>query len=168
MTESVQSHRAAGPIEVRVAVLTVSDTRTFATDGSGSRIVEMLLAAGHKVVERGLVRDDVEAIRSFTAACAARADIDALVVTGGTGISPRDQTPEAIEPLWTKRLPGYGELLRMLSHAEIGPACLLSRAEAGLVGQLAVFTLPGSRAAIELGMNAIILPELKHILGLIK
>ena len=167
MSEAASKHRAAGPTEGRIAVLTVSDTRTVESDASGRRIVELAVGAGHVLVERGLVRDDIEQIRRFVAGCACRADVNALIVTGGTGLSPRDQTPEAIEPLWTKRLPGYGELFRSLSHAQIGPACILSRAEAGLVGRLAVFTLPGSRTAVELGMSAIILPELTHILGLI-
>ena len=98
----------------------------------------------------------------FQAFCS-RDDLDAILVTGGTGISPRDQTYETVSAMLTKPLPGYGELFRMLSYAEIGPACLLSRAVGGLIGKMVILVMPGSRAAVELAMRKIILPELPHI-----
>ncbi len=98
----------------------------------------------------------------FRALCS-RDDLDAILVTGGTGISPRDQTYETVSAMLTKPLPGYGELFRMLSYAEIGPACLLSRAVGGLIGKMVILVMPGSRAAVELAMRKIILPELPHI-----
>jgi molybdenum cofactor biosynthesis protein B len=144
-------------------VLTVSDTRNLATDRGGAAIVEHLTSAGHHVVERHVVPDDIDAIRRFVSLVRVGQEADALLITGGTGISPRDVTCEALAPLLTKPLPGYGELVRLVSYHDIGPAAMLSRASGGLVERLVVLSMPGSPAAVELIMTKIVLPELAHL-----
>lgn len=163
MSPAVNEHRAAAPASLNLAVMTVSDSRTIETDTSGALIVALAEAAGHRVLERVIVPDEPERMTPWLAACAARTELHAVLITGGTGISPRDQTQETVAALLTKPLPGFGELFRMLSYAEIGPACLLSRAVGGLIGELVVLVMPGSRAAVELAMTKIIVPELPHI-----
>jgi molybdenum cofactor biosynthesis protein B len=163
MSQSVTDHRADAPHALSLAVMTVSDTRTLETDTSGAMIVAMTESAGHRVLERVIVPDEPERMRPLLLGFAARGEIHAVLITGGTGISPRDRTFETVSSLLTKPIPGYGELFRMLSYAEIGPACILSRAVAGLIGQSAVLVMPGSRAAVDLAMSRIILPELPHI-----
>jgi molybdenum cofactor biosynthesis protein B len=163
VSQSVTEHRAAAPGSLGLAVLMVSDTRTPETDTSGDLIVRLAEAAGHRVLERRIVPDEPEQMRPLLHDWCARGDVQAILVTGGTGISPRDQTFETITGLLTKTLTGYGELFRMLSYAEIGPACLLSRAVGGLMGRVAILVMPGSRAGVELAMTRIILPELPHI-----
>ncbi len=163
MNQSVNEHRAAAPNSLNLAMLTVSDTRTIETDTSGALIVSMAEAAGHRIAERVILPDEPERMTPLIRDYAARDDLHAVLITGGTGISPRDQTYETVNALLTKPLPGYGELFRMLSFAEIGPACLLSRAVGGLIGRQVVLVMPGSRAAVELAMSRIILPELPHI-----
>jgi molybdenum cofactor biosynthesis protein B len=158
-------HRAYAPKSVHCAVLTVSDSRTHATDSSGQAIQERLEAAGHKVVERALVRDDPADVRQALVRAIARSDVDAVLVTGGTGVAQRDGTPEAIEPLLYKKLDGFGELFRQLSFEEIGAAALLSRALAGTARRTAIFVMPGSSGAVRLAMERLILPELAHIVG---
>jgi molybdenum cofactor biosynthesis protein B len=146
-------------------VITVSDTRTLADDSGGALVCELLEAAGHEVALREIVKDEREAIRAALARALASADCAAVVLTGGTGISPRDVTPEAVEPLLERALPGFGELFRQLSFAEIGAAAMLSRALAGLARGKPVFALPGSRAAVRLALDRLILPELGHLAG---
>lgn len=163
MNQSVNEHRAAAPNSLNLAMLTVSDTRTIETDTSGALIVSMAEAAGHRIAERVILPDEPERMTPLIRDYAARDDLHAVLITGGTGISPRDQTYETVNALLTKPLPGYGELFRMLSFAEIGPACLLSRAVGGLIGRQVVLVMPGSRTAVELAMSRIILPELPHI-----
>jgi molybdenum cofactor biosynthesis protein B len=163
MENSVAAHRAEAPSSLALAVLTVSDTRTLANDTSGALIVELIEAAGHRVVERGIVPDEPQFLRPLLETYHDRGDLAAVLVTGGTGISPRDQTYETIATMLTKTLPGYGELFRMLSYAEIGAACILSRAVGGLMGELVVLVMPGSRAAVRLAMEKIIVPELPHL-----
>jgi molybdenum cofactor biosynthesis protein B len=143
--------------------MTVSDSRTLETDTSGSLIVSEAEAAGHRIIERAIVPDEPDRMRPILQAMSSNLVIDAILVTGGTGISPRDQTFETVSALLTKPLPGYGELFRMLSFAEIGPACILSRAIGGLIGETPILVMPGSRAAVELAMTRIILPELPHL-----
>ena len=128
MSQSVVEHREAGAGSLNLAVLTVSDTRTTETDSSGALIVDLAENAGHRVVSREIVPDEPALMTSVLRGLHAREDLHAVLVTGGTGISPRDRTYETVTALLTKPLPGYGELFRMLSFAEIGPACLLSRA----------------------------------------
>jgi molybdenum cofactor biosynthesis protein B len=158
-------HRAYAPRAVGCAVLTVSDSRTVADDKSGQLIRSLLEAAGHKTVEHAIVRDDAEAIRFAVLRALARADVDAVIATGGTGVSPRDVTPEAVAPLLEKPLAGFGELFRALSFEEIGAAAILSRALAGTSGGKVVYVLPGSSGAVRLGMERLIVPELAHIVG---
>ena len=163
MATVVEQHRSQAPRSVRVAVLTVSDTRTEATDSGGALILDRLQAAGHVVVARVIVADDRDLIRAWVETCQALGDADAAIITGGTGISRRDQTFEAISPLITKPIPGFGELFRLLSYAEVGSATIMSRATAGLVDRLVLIALPGSRAGVDLAMTRIVLPELPHL-----
>ena len=164
-SDAPAQHRAYAPRSVRCAVLTVSDSRTLADDTSGESIAAALGAAGHEIADRAIVRDDATAIAAAVRRGIERADVDAVIVTGGTGVSPRDVTPEAVLPLLDKLLHGFGELFRMLSFEEIGAAAVLSRALAGTAGRTAVYVLPGSRGAVKLGMERLILPELAHLVG---
>lgn len=148
---------------VGCAVLTVSDTRTIETDSSGRAIAELLAASGHTLLARTLVPDDAPAIVRVVTSWTQQAGIRTAIVTGGTGIARRDTTIEALTPLFSKELTGFGEIFRMLSYAEIGAAAMLSRATAGVTGSMAVFLLPGSEAAVRLAMSAIILPQLGHL-----
>ncbi len=163
MSQSVSEHRSTAPSSLRLAVLTISDTRTLETDTSGALILELAQAAGHAIVERAILPDEPAQMHPLLAGWAQRSDLDAALLTGGTGISPRDQTFETVQSLLSKPLPGYGELFRMLSYAEIGPAAMLSRALGGLSGRLVILTMPGSKAAVRLAMEKLILPELPHL-----
>lgn len=147
-------------LPLRIAVLTISDTRTLETDKSGALAAELLSGAGHTVSTRKIVRDDVEAIRSELGAWRDGGSVDVIVMTGGTGIAARDVTPEALAPLLDKPIPGFGELFRWLSYSDIGTATIQSRAEAGLVGSMLVFSLPGSTGAVRLALEKIIVPQL--------
>jgi molybdenum cofactor biosynthesis protein B len=158
---SVAQHRRDAPASVACFVLTVSDTRTAADDGSGDAIVEGLTAAGHVVAGRHLVRDDPAAVRAIVSAQVPL--VHAIITTGGTGIASRDSTYEAVSALLDKRLDGFGELFRMLSYDEVGSAAMLSRACAGTIGRTILFSLPGSEAAVRLAMTKLILPELGHL-----
>jgi molybdenum cofactor biosynthesis protein B len=158
---AVSEHRRAAPASVRCAVVTVSDTRTEQTDASGRAIVELLTAAGHAVESKAIVRDEPDQVRAIVEAHLGR--VDAVITSGGTGIASRDSTCDAIGVLFEKRLDGFGELFRMLSFEEIGSAALLSRADAGVARGTAIFMLPGSEAAVRLGMTRLIVPELGHI-----
>jgi molybdenum cofactor biosynthesis protein B len=146
-------------------VVTVSDTRTLETDSGGALLVELIEGAGHPVASRAIVSDDVEVIRGAVREALAHAEVRAIIVTGGTGIAPRDVTPEALAPLVEREIPGFGELFRALSYEEIGTAALLSRAFAGMIGRRIVFALPGSRGAIRTAMEKLVLPELGHLVG---
>lgn len=164
MAESpAAQHRAQGPASVRCYVVTVSDTRTDATDTAGRAIADLLAAAGHTVAGRTIVRDDAELVRDAIIRQLANADIQAIITTGGTGITSRDSTYEAIHGMLQKRLDGFGELFRMLSFDEIGAAAMMSRATAGTVGAKAIFVLPGSEHAVRLAMSRLIVPELGHV-----
>lgn len=163
MSQVVQEHRADSLGSLNLAVLTVSDTRTPETDTSGPLIVALAEGAGHRVVERAIIPDEPDRMRPLLLRYATTPDLHAILVTGGTGVSARDQTYETVSALLSKPLPGYGELFRMLSYGEIGAACLLSRALGGLIDKVAVLVMPGSRAAVELAMTRIILPELPHL-----
>lgn len=163
MSESAREHRAAAAASLNLAVLTISDTRTIETDTSGALIVRLAEASGHQILDRRIVPDEPEPIRATLIGWRQRPELHAALVTGGTGISPRDQTFETVSALLTHRMPGYGELFRMLSYQEIGPAAMLSRALGGLSEGLAIFVMPGSRAAVELALERLLLPELPHI-----
>ncbi len=143
-----------------VKILTVSDTRRLEDDHSGALIAELLSGAGHRVLERRVVRDEQELLREIVSGWCAEDSVRAVIVTGGTGVTARDVTPEALEPLFDKPLAGFGELFRMLSFAEIGTAAIQSRATAGVVRGRIVFAVPGSTGACRLAMEKIILPQL--------
>jgi molybdenum cofactor biosynthesis protein B len=156
-------HRAGSPTSVRCAVLTISDTRTLETDAGGAAVVAMLEAHGHRIVGRGLVKDDPSAVQKWVQSQRARDEVDAILTTGGTGVAPRDHTHEAIMTMLDKPIPGFGELFRMLSFQEIGSAAMLSRACAGLVKKKVIISLPGSENAVRLAMTKLVLPELGHL-----
>jgi len=163
MSQSSARHHAEAPRSVPCAVVTVSDTRTFADDTGGRTVVDLLTAAGHQVAAREIIPDEPERMRTLLAALVARDDIAAILLTGGTGLSSRDQTFETVSALLTKPLPGYGEIFRMLSYQEIGAAGMLSRAIGGLIDRTVVLTMPGSPAGVRLAMEKLIVPELGHL-----
>jgi molybdopterin adenylyltransferase len=148
------------PSALRIAVLTVSDTRTEANDASGTLIVDRARGAGHELVEKRIVADEPRQIRAAVEGWIGSDRVDVVIVTGGTGITARDVTPEALESLVTKAIPGFGELFRQLSFAEIGASTIQSRAFAGLCGHCLLFALPGSPGAVRLALDRIVLPQL--------
>lgn len=156
-------HRAQAPASTRCFVLTISDTRTEATDAGGATIRDLLQGAGHVVTGRTIVRDEPEDVRRVVTEQLANPDVQVIVTTGGTGISSRDRTYETIVALLEKRLDGFGELFRMLSYEEIGAAAMLTRACAGLAQRKIILSLPGSEHAVRLAMTKLILPELGHL-----
>ena len=149
-------------IPVHVAILTVSDTRTLETDSSGAYIAERLTEVGHRIVARAIVKDGELVIRAQLAQWIADPGVDVVIATGGTGVTPRDVTPEALAPLISKPIPGFGELFRWLSFQEIGTSTIQSRAEAVLCGQTYVFLLPGSIGGVRTGIEKILIPQLDH------
>jgi molybdopterin adenylyltransferase len=163
VSESAEKHRESAPKKVRVAVLTISDTRTPETDTGGDTVQQLLEGAGHEVVRRTIVRDDASRIRTALVDALARGDVDAVVTSGGTGISARDTTYEVVDRMIEKRLDGFGEVFRMLSYEEIGAAAIMSRAVAGAVGTKFVASLPGSRNAVRLAMEKLLVPEIAHV-----
>ena len=146
-----------------VFVLTVSDTRTEASDSGGGAIRELLTAAGHTVAGYRILPDEPAQVRAAVELALANPDVQVVITTGGTGVTSRDSTYEAVAALLHKRLDGFGELFRALSYQEIGAAAMLSRAVAGTVGRKAVFVLPGSEHAVRLAITKLILPELGHL-----
>src|SRR3954452_3409008 len=162
MNDAMMSDMEAAFIPVNIAVLTVSDTRTIETDTSGGYIATRLAEVGHRVVARAIVKDGELVIRAQLAQWIAEPGIDVVIATGGTGVTPRDVTPEALAPLITKPIPGFGELFRWLSFEEIGTSTIQSRAEAGLCGQTYVFLLPGSTGGVRTGIEKILIPQLDH------
>jgi molybdopterin adenylyltransferase len=160
---SVSDHHAQAPARVSCFVLTVSDTRTEETDTSGQAIAELLEMHGHRVVGRRIVRDEPTEVTAIVREQTASGLARVILTTGGTGIARRDSTYEAVTGLFDKRIDGFGELFRVLSFEDIGPAAMLSRATAGIAGTCAIFVLPGSEAAVRLAMQRLILPELGHI-----
>ena len=144
-------------------MITVSDTRTLATDRGGALIADLLAAAGHQVLAREIIPDEPNIMRGLLAKLGERGDLDAILMTGGTGVGSRDQTFETVSGLLDKILPGYGELFRMLSFEQVGPAAMLSRAVGGLLGGKVLLTMPGSPAAVQLAMERLIVPELGHL-----
>ena len=160
---SVDAHKAQAPRAVAVYVLTVSDTRTADTDTSGRAVRELVEAAGHVVAGGRIVPDDPHTVTAVVRDAAADAAVQAVLITGGTGLTARDSTFEAVDGLFHKRLSGFGELFRMLSFQEIGAAAMLSRATAGTIGRTVVFVMPGSEHAVRLAMTRLVVPELSHI-----
>lgn len=160
-----KSHRHGDPSRIRCRVITVSDTRSLDDDPSGGEIARLVDRAGHRLVDRRVVPDGSGKLRELVVQSADQDLLDAVLITGGTGIAPRDQTPEVIRPLLDVELPGFGELFRALSYAEIGPMAMLSRALAGRRGQCVLFVLPGSTAAVRTGMEKLVLPVITHAVG---
>ncbi len=160
---SATEHKAAAPAAVGVFALTVSDTRTEATDTSGQAIRALVTGAGHILADSRIVKDEPADVRVAVLTALANPAVQVVITTGGTGITSRDGTYEAIAGLIEKRLDGFGELFRGLSYQEIGAAAMMSRAFAGTVGHRAIFVLPGSEGAVRLAMEQLILPELGHI-----
>lgn len=158
---SVAQHRAAR-ISVPCVVMTVSDTRTQETDTGGRAIVDSLTAEGHEVIARELVPDDPDRIAAVLR-LSLNGRAQAVILTGGTGVAPRDTTEDTVAPMFERRLDGFGELFRMLSYDQVGAAAMLSRACAGVIAGRIVFVLPGSEAAVRLAMDRLILPELSHL-----
>ncbi|OCQ96477.1 molybdenum cofactor biosynthesis protein B [Limnothrix sp. PR1529] len=150
-------------LQVRCAVITVSDTRNFETDRSGQLIRDRLTWAGHSIVTYQILKDEPALIAETVLQLCQRPDIDALLLNGGTGIAPRDTTYDAIARLLDKTLPGFGELLRQLSFAEVGSRAMASRAIAGVCQGKLVFSMPGSSNAVSLALDSLILPELIHL-----
>ncbi len=158
------AHHSDEPTRARVAVLTVSDSRTEETDRSGATIRGMLEDAGHEVFGYRILPDEPEEVRQAIERWTASDGCDAIIVNGGTGVSSRDRTYEAVAGMLDKRLDGFGELFRVLSYEDVGSAAMLSRAVAGAVGRKVVFSLPGSTGAVKLALEKLILPELGHLL----
>jgi len=156
-------HKATAPASVVCYVVTVSDTRTEETDTGGRAIVELLTAAGHRVIGRSLVRDDPEQLRDAIGRQLANPDVQVVVTTGGTGITSRDCTFEAVSSMLWKRLEGFGELFRMLSYEQIGSGAIMSRAVAGTVAGRIIVSLPGSEGAVRLALEKLLIPELGHL-----
>lgn len=156
-------HKSLGPKQVRCFVLTVSDTRTVDTDTGGRAVADLLAAAGHQVVGRTIVKDDAALVRETILTQLESNEVDAVISTGGTGITSRDSTYEAVVSLLEKRLDGFGELFRMLSYEQVGAAAMMSRATAGLARGRIVIALPGSEAAVRLAMDKLVVPELGHM-----
>ena len=162
---SSAEHRATSPASVRCYVITVSDTRTMETDTGGRAVAELLTAGGHVVVARRIVKDEPAEVAALVALNAESNHVDVIITTGGTGITRRDSTFEAIDGLLEKRLPGFGELFRMLSYQEIGAAAMLSRACMGTCRGKIVVALPGSENAVRLALTRLLVPELGHLVN---
>jgi molybdenum cofactor biosynthesis protein B len=160
---SEAEHKQEAPRSVRCFILTVSDTRTSETDTSGRTIADLLAGAGHAVAGRAIVPDDAALVRSTIERQLATVDVQVVITTGGTGITSRDTTFEAVNALIEKRLDGFGELFRMLSYEQIGAAAMLTRTTAGLAAGRIIIALPGSEAAVRLAMEKLLLPELGHL-----
>jgi molybdopterin adenylyltransferase len=152
---------------VGCAVITLSDTRTVETDASGQKIIELLRLAKHPVVDYRILKDEPVQLESSLHELLGRSDVEAILTTGGTGISRRDQTIEVIQKFLDQSLPGFGELFRFLSFDQIGSGAMLSRALGGIARQKLIFAMPGSTGAVELAMTKLILPEIGHLAGLI-
>ena len=158
-------HKARGPASLGCGIITCSDTRTLETDTSGQLIQELLSTHGHRAESYQVVKDEPQEVRSLVERMAQQDNISAIIINGGTGISQRDTTFEAVDSLLEKRLDGFGEIFRYLSYKDIGSAAMLSRSTAGLYRGKVLFSIPGSSGAVRLAMEALILPELPHIVG---
>ncbi len=160
-----KEHKARAPRSVSCFVLTVSDTRTEKTDESGKAILQMLQRAGHTIAGYSILKDEPKDIRALIRRESRRKSLQAFIINGGTGISSRDSTFDAIEGLLEKRLTGFGELFRWLSYQEIGSAAMMSRATAGVYRKKVVISLPGSPDAVRLATRKLVIPELSHLVG---
>jgi molybdenum cofactor biosynthesis protein B len=165
---AVTEHKDKAHRGVTCAVITASDTRTEDTDTSGKKIKDLLTEQHHMVASYQILKDEPTQIAAAVQALLARADIDAILINGGTGIAPRDTTFEAIQGLLEKEIPGFGELFRLLSYQDIGSAAMMTRATAGVAQGKIIVSLPGSTGAVELGMTKLVLPELGHMLFVLR
>ena len=165
---AVTEHKGKAHRTIRCAVITLSDTRTEETDTSGKRIKDLLAEQGQPVVAYRILKDEPEQITAVVQDLLAQPEVDAIITTGGTGIAPRDSTFEAIQGLLEKEITGFGEMFRMLSYADIGAAAMLTRATAGVANGKVIISLPGSTGAVELGMTKLVLPQLGHMMFLLR
>lgn len=165
---AVTEHKDKARRSVRCAVITASDTRSEETDTSGKKIKDLLAANHHVVVSYQILKDEPAQIAAAVRTLLEQPEVDAIIINGGTGIAPRDTTFEAIQGLLEKEISGFGELFRMLSYQDIGSAAMMTRATAGVAKGKIVVSLPGSTGAVELGMTKLILPELGHMLFLLR
>ncbi|MCD8487716.1 MAG: MogA/MoaB family molybdenum cofactor biosynthesis protein [Desertifilum sp.] len=163
-----QPHPDRTAVAINVAVITVSDTRSPSTDKSGQLIQSLLQTSGHAVIAYAVIKDEPAQIQAQLQDLCSRADLDAVIFNGGTGIAPRDTTYDALEGLLEKQLPGFGELFRSLSFAEIGTRAIASRAVAGVYRSKLIFSIPGSTGAVKLATERLILPELAHLVQLLR
>ena len=165
---AVTEHKDKAHSGVSCAVITASDTRTEETDTSGKKIKDLLAEKNHTVSSYQILKDEPAQIRAAVHALLERSDVDAIIINGGTGIAPRDTTFEAIQGILEKEIPGFGELFRLLSYQDIGSAAMMTRATAGVAKGKVVVSLPGSTGAVELGMTKLVLPELGHMLFVLR
>lgn len=163
MSDVVQQHHQTSPSSLSAAVVTVSDTRTLETDTGGQTVIDLWTAAGHRVAAREIIPDEPVRMAELLERFFQLADCNVILLTGGTGISSRDQTFETVSRFIEKPIPGYGELFRWLSYQEIGAAAMLSRAVAGIARGKLLATMPGSPAGVRLAMTKLIVPEAPHI-----
>lgn len=161
----VHEHRKAAPASVGVGILSVSTTRTLENDESGRWIAKQAQKEGYQVRFHQVITDDITAIRAAALKAIRDHGLQALLVTGGTGITPKDVTIEAIQPLFAKEMPAFGALFAQLSYEEIDSAAILSRAAAGIIGSTVVFCMPGSKKACQLACNTLVFPELGHVVA---
>lgn len=162
---AVHEHKQGATKSLGVMVITVSDTRDEKTDKSGQLIKDMLAGAEHRTVGYRIVKDEPREIEGLLRETLARKDLEVIVLNGGTGIAPRDGTYEVVNRLLQKRLDGFGEIFRYLSFQEIGSAAIMSRACAGIAGDKVMISLPGSTAAVRLGMEQLVIPEMGHMIS---
>ncbi|MBU0624608.1 MAG: molybdenum cofactor biosynthesis protein [Candidatus Thermoplasmatota archaeon] len=162
---SVEKHKSKAPRSANLAIITVSDTRTEADDVSGRIIADIITEAGHRVARRAIVKGEIEEIQKTLRELIEDNGIQAVVMSGGTGIGKRDVTLEAIAPFQEKGVPGFGELFRALSYDQVGSAALMSRASAFVTEGKIVFCLPGSEQAVRLAVEKLIVPELGHMIS---
>ncbi len=165
---AVHEHKNKAHRTVRCAIITLSDTRDETTDKSGKRIKDLLVEQNQPVTSYQILKDEPDQITAAVRDLLAQPDVDVIITNGGTGIAPRDTTFEAIQGLLEKEIPGFGEMFRMLSYEDIGPAAMLTRATAGVARGKVIISLPGSTGAVELGMTKLVLPELGHMLFLLR
>ncbi len=156
-------HKAAAPARVGCYVITVSDTRTDASDTGGRAVADLLTGAGHQIIGRTIVKDDAELLRDCISRQLANPAVQAIITTGGTGITSRDCTYEAVSAMLWKKLDGFGEIFRALSYEQIGAAAMMSRAVAGTIAGRVIVSLPGSEAAVRLAVEKLLVPELGHL-----
>jgi len=165
---TAEEHKAKSVKTVKCYVVTVSDTRNVSTDQSGQLIKELLTSGGHKVLGYRIVKDDPTEVENLLRQVLSCDDLEAILLTGGTGISPRDGTYEVVSCLLDKQISGFGEIFRFLSYQDIGSSAVMSRAQAGVAAGKVVISLPGSRGAVDLGMRQLVLPELGHMVSQVR